>query len=69
MANLQGLAFLAILWGLFTAVFWMITGWRAMRAHEKLADSLEWLARQTSRRDQDINPSDDDEVRESYESD
>lgn len=31
-------AFLGIVWALFVTVFWMICGWRAMRAHEKLAD-------------------------------
>lgn len=56
MESLQGVAFLAILWAIFTTVFWMITGWRAMRAHEKLADSLEWIARQTNRQEQDISP-------------
>lgn len=24
-----------------TAIFWMIVGWRAMRAHERIADTLE----------------------------
>lgn len=49
--GIQGLAILAILWGVFTAIFWMVVGWRAMRAHEKLADSVEWLARQNSRQE------------------
>lgn len=54
------LAFLTIIWAIFTAVFWMITGWRAMRAHEKLADSLEQIARLTYRQQQENNPTDDD---------
>ncbi len=34
----------AILGGLVaiaTAIFWMVVGWRAMRAHERLADAFE----------------------------
>lgn len=34
-------------------VFWMVVAWRAMRAHEKLADNAEWLARQYYRKEQD----------------
>ncbi len=26
--------------GLFTTIFWMIVGWRAMRAHERIADRI-----------------------------
>ena len=33
----------------------MVTGWRAMRAHEKIADSVEWLARQNYRQEQQLN--------------
>lgn len=52
MQNFEDLAMLAILWGVFTAIFWMVVGWRAMRAHERLADSVESLARQrTSQRE------------------
>jgi len=40
-----GLALLVMLWGLFVTVFWMVCAWRAMRAHEKLANSVEDLAR------------------------
>ena len=39
------LALVALLWGLFVTIFWMVCAWRAMRAHEKLADSVEGLAR------------------------
>lgn len=38
-------ALLMVLWGLFVTVFWMVCAWRAMRAHEKLADSVEGLSR------------------------
>lgn len=37
MVDWQGLVILAI------TVFWMVVGWRAMKAHEKLADSVERL--------------------------
>lgn len=30
---------------LITMVFWMVVGWRAMRAHEKIAESHEALAK------------------------
>ena len=43
--GVTGMAFIAILWGLFVTVFWMVCAWRAMRAHEKLANSVEDLAR------------------------
>lgn len=36
-------AFLALasaVLGALTMIFWMIVGWRAMRAHERIADSL-----------------------------
>ncbi len=38
-------AILTILWGLCVTLFWMVCAWRAMRAHEKLADSAEELFR------------------------
>lgn len=37
-----------LLWGVITTVFWMIVGWRAMRAHERIADTIE---RTSDRRD------------------
>lgn len=36
---------LAALWGLITTVFWMVVGWGAMRAHERMSESVEQLAR------------------------
>jgi len=36
---------LAILAAIFSAVFWMVVGWRAMLAHERLADAAELMAR------------------------
>lgn len=51
--TIQSLTVITLLLGLFSAIFWMVVGWRAMRAHEKLADSMEWLARQNYRKEQD----------------
>lgn len=45
-ATMAGFAALAMLLGIISTVFWMVCGWRAMRAHEKLADSLERLSYQ-----------------------
>jgi hypothetical protein len=42
------LAMLAVLWGLAVTVFWMVCAWRAMRAHERLAESLEQISRKQS---------------------
>lgn len=44
---MEGLAILTMLSGLI--IYWMIVGWRAMKAHEKVADSLVWIARQSAR--------------------
>lgn len=35
------LAILSTILLIVTTIFWMIVGWRAMRAHERIADSLE----------------------------
>ena len=48
MGDLQGLAVLAMLLGLFSTVFWMVVSWRAMKAHEKLADAVERMTLQQS---------------------
>ena len=50
---IQSLTVITLLLGLFSAIFWMVVGWRAMRAHEKLADSMERLAKQNYRKEQD----------------
>ena len=39
------LAFVAVVWGLFITIFWLVVAWRAMRAHERLASAAEELAR------------------------
>ena len=49
--TIKGITVMTLLFGLFSAIFWMVVGWRAMRAHEKLADSMERLARQNYSRD------------------
>jgi hypothetical protein len=36
---------MVVLWGLFLTIFWMVCGWRAMRAHEKLVESVDELLR------------------------
>ena len=41
MNNLQGFGLLAVFFGLASAIFWMVVAWRAMRAHERLADASE----------------------------
>ena len=37
---------LAVTWGVAVTIFWMMCAWRAMRAHEKLAVSVDALSRQ-----------------------
>ena len=34
-------AMFAGLLGVATTIFWMVVAWRAMRAHERIADTLE----------------------------
>jgi uncharacterized membrane protein len=41
----QDLAALALLFGIASGIFWMVVGWRAMRAHERIADASEQTAR------------------------
>lgn len=36
----QLFAFVSIVTGCLVTVFWMVVGWRAMRAHEKIAASM-----------------------------
>ena len=57
---MEELAVLAFLFGIFTTILWLVIGWRAMRAHEKIADSAEWLARQNYRQEQQPNSLGDD---------
>jgi len=39
-SSFPAFALLAAAFGLVTTVFWMIVAWRAMRAHERIADQL-----------------------------
>ncbi|RKU24140.1 hypothetical protein C6503_01540 [Candidatus Poribacteria bacterium] len=48
MGDLQGLAVLVMLLGIFSTIFWMVVSWRAMKAHEKLADAVERMMLQQS---------------------
>jgi len=43
--GVSGLAVLATMFGFAAAVFWMVVGWRAMRAHERLAEAAERAGR------------------------
>ena len=36
---------LTVLAGIATAIFWMVVGWRAMRAHERIAEASEQALR------------------------
>ncbi len=49
----QNITILTLVIGWLITIFWMVVGWRAMRAHEKLADHVEWLARQSNKKEQD----------------
>jgi hypothetical protein len=39
-----GLVVLVALWGLAITIYWMVVGWRAMRAHENLAEHAREIA-------------------------
>ncbi len=41
----RDLAVLAFLVNLGIMIFWMVVGWRAMKAHEKIAQMVERMAR------------------------
>ncbi len=42
--GMEAFVFFSFLIGLATAIYWMVVGWRAMRAHEQIADCCEgWL--------------------------
>lgn len=44
--SMQGgdLWIIALLWGMFVTIFWMVVGWRAMRAHEEIAVRMRRIA-------------------------
>lgn len=43
--GIAGPAALAFIWALAITIFWMVVGWRAMKAHERLADATERLSK------------------------
>lgn len=43
--RIDSMATLVMLFGVAVIVFWMVCGWRAMRAHERLADAVVRLSR------------------------
>ncbi len=45
---MDGIAGLAIIVGtVISAIIWIVIAWRAMRAHERIADAQEQIARKT----------------------
>ncbi len=46
---MDGISFFMFLFFFFTFIYWMVVGWRTMKAHEKVADSLEWMARESAK--------------------
>jgi len=42
------LALIAVALGILVTLFWMVVAWRAMRAHEKLVESVDRLSRATA---------------------
>ena len=62
-STFEALVMIIIITLVFTlplTIFWMVVGWRAVRAHEKLADSVEGLARQNSRQEPQSGSLEDD---------
>jgi hypothetical protein len=47
--EIQLLALLSGIAGFFVTIFWMVVGWRAMRAHEKISEYLSEDLEQKSR--------------------
>jgi hypothetical protein len=44
-------AFVAVIFGIVTTIIWLVIGWRAMRAHERIADTAsEWMLQTRSDR-------------------
>ncbi len=43
--RIDNMAIMIMLFGVAVIVFWMVCGWRAMRAHERLADAVVRLSR------------------------
>ena len=49
MNEMASLAVFSALFGMATMLYWMWVAWRAMRAHERLADSAERAAAEMRR--------------------
>ena len=47
-SDAQVISIVALCFSALTAILWLIIGWRAMRAHERLAQSHESVARAAS---------------------
>lgn len=48
---MEFLATVAVIFGIVTTVIWLVIGWRAMRAHERIADTAaEWMIQKRSDR-------------------
>ncbi len=59
--GIGGLATFMFLIGIVTSILWLVIGWRAMRAHEKIADYIEVMVRrQLNQRETQSNVSTDD---------
>ncbi|MDQ3624074.1 MAG: hypothetical protein M3463_16575 [Verrucomicrobiota bacterium] len=52
----RGFATLAIIFGVVQIIIWLVIAWRAMRAHEEIAASLDSLVRHLRRRDEQLPP-------------
>jgi hypothetical protein len=44
-AGISVMVILIFLWGLAITILWLYVAWRAMRAHEKLAQSVEDISK------------------------
>lgn len=53
---------LVILGAVISAVFWMVVGWRAMLAHERLARAADHLARRWFPDARPIRSRDDEDI-------
>jgi hypothetical protein len=48
---MEELAFISAIAAIVVTIIWIVIGWRAMRAHERIADTAsEWMAQQRSDR-------------------
>lgn len=45
---MSALALLAALWALIVTILWLLIGWRAVAAHERIATAIERIAQKDS---------------------